>query len=81
MTDIVVSTRPHRRRVIINKKLAPYIFLLPFLLLFAVFLIIPLIYAFDLSVYRSALVGGVHVSSGSTTTSAPLPTPISGAAS
>src|ERR1700761_6546468 len=59
MTDIAIAARP-RRRVIINKKIAPYIFLLPFLLLFAIFLIIPLLYALDLSVYRSALVGGVH---------------------
>lgn len=60
MTDIAVSARPRRRRVIVNKKIAPYIFLLPFLLLFTIFLIVPLVYAFDLSVYRSALVGGVR---------------------
>jgi multiple sugar transport system permease protein len=60
MTDIAIAARPRRARVIINKKIAPYIFLAPFLLLFAIFLIIPLAYALDLSVYRSALVGGLR---------------------
>jgi multiple sugar transport system permease protein len=64
MTDIALASqaaRPRRRRrVVINKRIAPYIFLLPFLLLFVVFLIIPLIYALDLSVYRKTLVGGTH---------------------
>ena len=56
---VTVARRP-RPRVIINKRIAPYVFLLPFVLLFVAFLIIPLIYAFDLSVYKSALVGGTR---------------------
>jgi multiple sugar transport system permease protein len=64
LTDTAISAgtlggRP-RRRVLVNKSVAPYLFLLPFLLFFVIFLIIPLLYAFDLSVYRSALVGGVR---------------------
>jgi multiple sugar transport system permease protein len=60
MSDIAITAQLRRRRVIINKKIAPYVFLLPFLLLFTIFLIVPLIYALDLSVYRSSLVGGVR---------------------
>jgi len=36
----------------------PYLFLAPFLVGFAVFMIFPLIYAFDLSLYRTKIVGG-----------------------
>ncbi len=57
MTDTATARRP-RSRVVVNKTIAPYLFLLPFVLLFVAFLIIPLIYAFDLSVYKSTLVGG-----------------------
>jgi multiple sugar transport system permease protein len=59
MTDAIIARRP-RRRVIINKRIAPYFFLAPFILLFVVFLVIPLLYAFDLSVYKSALIGGTR---------------------
>jgi multiple sugar transport system permease protein len=59
MSDTAIVRRP-RRRVIVNKKIAPYLFLAPFILLFIAFLIIPLVYAFDLSVYKSALVGGTR---------------------
>jgi multiple sugar transport system permease protein len=59
MSDIAVGGR-RRSRVIINKTIAPYIFLLPLVLLFIAFLVVPLAYAFDLSVYRSTLVGGTH---------------------
>ncbi|MEO8884129.1 MAG: sugar ABC transporter permease [Devosia sp.] len=58
--SIATAARRPRRRVIINKRIAPYFFLLPFILFFVAFLIIPLIYAFDLSVYKSALVGGTR---------------------
>jgi len=58
--SIAVAAGRPRRRVWINKRVAPYVFLLPFVLLFVAFLIIPLIYAFDLSVYKSALVGGTR---------------------
>jgi multiple sugar transport system permease protein len=66
MTDTAISSpaapaRPRRRRrVIVSKRVAPYLFLAPFLVLFVVFLIIPLVYAFDLSLYRTALVGGTR---------------------
>lgn len=63
MTDasIRAATLANNRRYLgFSKKLAPYLFLLPFLLFFVLFLIIPLIYAFNLSVYRSTLVGGLH---------------------
>jgi multiple sugar transport system permease protein len=59
MSGTVVKQRP-RSRVIISKKIAPYIFLLPFLLFFFAFLIVPLLYAFDLSVYKKTLVGGTR---------------------
>ena len=59
MTDTAITKRP-QSRVIINKRIAPYIFLSPFLLFFVAFLIIPLIYAFDLSVYKTTLVGGTR---------------------
>ena len=59
MTDTAITKRP-QSRVIINKRIAPYIFLSPFLLFFVAFLIIPLVYAFDLSVYKTTLVGGTR---------------------
>jgi multiple sugar transport system permease protein len=59
MSDIAIKQRP-KSRVIISKKIAPYIFLLPFLLFFFAFLIAPLIYALDLSVYKKTLVGGTR---------------------
>ncbi|HTJ58550.1 MAG TPA: sugar ABC transporter permease [Devosiaceae bacterium] len=59
MPETAIAKRP-RRRVLVNKTIAPYLFLLPFAVLFVAFLIIPLLYAFDLSLYRSALVGGTR---------------------
>lgn len=44
----------------VSKRLAPYVFLLPFILLFIAFLIIPLINALGLSVYKTTLVGGTR---------------------
>jgi multiple sugar transport system permease protein len=58
MTERQLKTRP-RNRVIVNKKIAPYLFLAPFALLFVAFLIVPLIYAADISLYKKAMVGGV----------------------
>lgn len=46
------SFRPRRRR------LAPYLFLAPFMLLFAAMLILPLLYALDLSLFRDTLARG-----------------------
>ena len=59
MTAVATTRRP-RSRVIVSKRIAPYFFLSPFILLFAIFLVIPLFYAFDLSLYKSALVGGTR---------------------
>lgn len=59
INDTAKVRRP-RSRVLINKKIAPYIFLLPFLLLFFAFLIVPLAYAFELSIYKTTLVGGTR---------------------
>ena len=44
----------------VSKRLAPYLFLLPFILLFVAFLIIPLVNALGLSVYKTTLVGGTR---------------------
>ena len=40
-------------------RLAPYLFLAPFLILFLLFLIVPLGYAFNLSLWRQTMVGGL----------------------
>jgi multiple sugar transport system permease protein len=50
------ATRKRRRRI----SLAPYLFIAPFLILFAIFLVIPLLYALQLSVFKEALIGGVR---------------------
>jgi multiple sugar transport system permease protein len=42
-----------------KKKIVPYLFLSPFLLGFAVFMVYPLIYALNLSLYRNKMVGGL----------------------
>lgn len=42
-----------------KRKLTPYLFLSPFLLGFAVFMVYPLVYALNLSLYRDKMVGGV----------------------
>lgn len=42
-----------------KRKIVPYLFLSPFLLGFAVFMVYPLIYAFNLSLYRNRMVGGL----------------------
>ncbi len=42
----------------VRRRLAPYVFLSPFLVTFAIFLILPLLYAFNLSLYRTKIIGG-----------------------
>ena len=42
--------------------IAPYLFLIPFLLVFAAFVILPLCYAFYLSLFQDTLIGGRHFS-------------------
>jgi multiple sugar transport system permease protein len=50
---------PHRfRRGRLGQKITPYLFLTPFLVGFLVFMVYPLIYALNLSLYRKKLVGG-----------------------
>ena len=58
MTERAPKARP-RNRVIVNKTTAPYLFVAPFALFFVAFLIVPLVYAFDISLYKKAMVGGV----------------------
>src|SRR6185503_10121423 len=43
----------------IGQKITPYLFLTPFLIGFLVFMVYPLIYALNLSLYRNKLVGGL----------------------
>ena len=54
------TAAPERRRFMIGKRAAPYLFLLPFMLVFVAFLIIPLVNALGLSVYKTTLVGGTR---------------------
>jgi multiple sugar transport system permease protein len=46
------------RRKRLRQIVIPYLFLLPFLILFALFLVLPLAYAFGLSIFEERLVGG-----------------------
>src|ERR687897_2053931 len=46
------------RRKRLRQIVIPYMFLLPFLILFALFLVLPLAYAFWLSIFEERLVGG-----------------------
>ncbi len=58
--DAAASMPRRRTPSNIGRRLAPYLFLLPFLLLFVAFLVVPLLYALDLSVWRTTLVGGTR---------------------
>jgi multiple sugar transport system permease protein len=49
---------PLRKRRRFRVSIVPYLFLAPFLLLFAAFLVAPLVYALYTSVFRDTLVGG-----------------------
>ena len=60
--------------------LAPYLFVLPFVVLFCLFVVVPLGYAAHLSLFRQPMVGGTRFA-GSTTTSAPSAIRTSGKAS
>jgi multiple sugar transport system permease protein len=46
------------RRKRLRQIVIPYLFLLPFLILFALFLVLPLAYAFWISIFEERLVGG-----------------------
>jgi multiple sugar transport system permease protein len=48
----------HRR----DDRFAAYVFVLPFTVLFAMFLIAPILYAFETSFFTSTLIGGTHFS-------------------
>jgi multiple sugar transport system permease protein len=43
----------------LERKIIPYLFLAPFLIGFVLFMVYPLIYALNLSLYRNKLVGGI----------------------
>ena len=62
MFDSLVATQaqapPRHRAHRWRRKLAPYLFLLPFMALFSVMLILPLLLALDLSLYRDTLARG-----------------------
>jgi len=51
--DHVPTRTPGTSRTLRRKTLAPYLFLLPFGVLFTLFFIVPILYAIDQSVYRS----------------------------
>jgi multiple sugar transport system permease protein len=55
-----VTAAPAHARILVSRRLAPYVFLAPFLLLFAGFLVAPLLYAFQMSLFRETLVGGAR---------------------
>jgi multiple sugar transport system permease protein len=42
-----------------ERKAVPYFFLSPFLIGYVIFMVYPLIYSFDLSLYRKQLIGGI----------------------
>jgi multiple sugar transport system permease protein len=54
----IARPRKRRRRRFLRTVGLPYLFLSPYLILFAIFFIIPLVYAFHLSLYVTRLVGG-----------------------
>jgi multiple sugar transport system permease protein len=60
--SIAQTPKQHKSRgwswPILEQKITPYLFLTPFLASFLVFMIYPLIYALNLSLYRKKLVGG-----------------------
>ena len=61
-TDAAERAQPARARAPswarTRRNLAPYLFLAPFLVGFVVFLVLPLVYVLNLSLYRSRIVGG-----------------------
>lgn len=54
----VTMPSPHRQRRSRLSALVPYLFLAPFILLFLTMLVLPMFYAFYLSLYQERLVGG-----------------------
>ena len=64
MSMVTANNRPARSRPARNRgqgfqrAAIPYIFLAPFLIGFLTFMVYPLLYAFNLSLYRTRLVGG-----------------------
>ncbi|RFU49059.1 carbohydrate ABC transporter permease [Paraburkholderia sp. DHOC27] len=60
---VVHEPSAHRRLIrerFDNLKLAPYLFVLPFLLFFVCFIILPALYAGYLSLFKTGIVGGQH---------------------
>ncbi|MGC1378686.1 MAG: sugar ABC transporter permease [Anaerolineales bacterium] len=60
-TSDPASPKPIRRfsRHRFERKVIPYLFLSPFLIGFIIFMVYPLIYALNMSLYRNRLVGGI----------------------
>ena len=56
----MAGPRPKNRRRRISKRVAPYLFLAPFLLLFIAFLIAPMAYAFNLAIFKTTVVAGTR---------------------
>lgn len=56
----MAGQKSRKRRYRVSKRLAPYLFLAPFALLFIAFLIAPMAYALDLAVYKTTLVAGTR---------------------
>ena len=56
----MAALKSRTRRYRVSKRLAPYLFLAPFALLFIAFLIAPMVYAFTLAIYKTTVVGGTR---------------------
>lgn len=54
----MAALKKRKRRYRVSKRLAPYLFLAPFALLFIAFLIAPMVYAFNLAIYKTTALAG-----------------------
>lgn len=55
---VLAGTGRRTWRLKLSKRWAPYVFVAPFMLFFVAFLVLPLLYALQLSAWRETLVGG-----------------------
>jgi multiple sugar transport system permease protein len=58
MSSLARTTSSASRPRLTAKSVAPYLFVAPFILLFVVFIVAPLVYALYMSLFRDTLVGG-----------------------
>lgn len=58
MIEISTKAKRPRKRRPLSKVLVPYLFLLPFVSLFTVFVLTPMLYTLYLRVFRTLLIGG-----------------------